>query len=287
MKTSMIARSQTKSAFSIGLHSKNHTLLIFAAFWHTLRRDITVTFREFIPFLMQVLVSPFAMLLVFGRALPGMGTISRVYPSEFLPGIVALTIFLASMVGMSVSLMLDLDYAREIDDRLLAPMPVSLIAIEKVVFSTFRSLVAGALIFPLARWVLGSGYQVRTDTLVPLIVMMVLSSLTTSALGLVIGAALPADKLYMIFSLVFTVILYTGCVFYTWTSIGALKVFQIITLGNPVTYVAEGLRSVMVPPTNGQAPSTLPIGWAWLGLSAFFLCFLIIGIRTFRKRVIS
>src|SRR5581483_12444334 len=100
MKNSIASHLQTEPAINIELHAKNPIFLIFAAFWHTLRRDITVTFREFIPFLMQVLVSPFAMLLVFGRALPGMGTMNQVYPSEFLPGVVALTIFLASMVGI-------------------------------------------------------------------------------------------------------------------------------------------------------------------------------------------
>src|SRR5262249_52740156 len=161
------------------------------AFWHTLRRDVMVTFREFIPFLLQVLVSPFSILLVFGRALPGMGTMQQAYPSVFLPGVVAFTIFIASLLGITLTLLLDLDYARELYDRLLAPMPVGLIALEKVIFSSLRSLVAGGLIFLLAYWVLGSGYQVRTDELFPLIGIMTLYALSSSALGLVIGAALP------------------------------------------------------------------------------------------------
>lgn len=268
-------------------HAKSRTSLMFAAFWHTLRRDIMVTFREFVPFLLQVLVSPFSILLVFGRALPGMGTMQQIYPAVFLPGVVAFTIFIASLLGITLTLMLDLDYAREIDDRLLAPMPVSLIAIEKVIFSALRSLVAGGLIFLLAYWVLGNGYQVRTDALLPLIGIMVLYALSSSALGLVIGAALPADKMYMLFSLVLSATMYTGCVYFAWASMNSLKAFQIITLFNPLTYAAEGLRYAMVPPTHGQAFATLPIGWDLVGLTVSFLVFLGIGMWVFHKRVIS
>lgn len=268
-------------------HPRSRASLMCAAFWHTLRRDIMVTFREFVPFLLQVLVSPFSLLLVFGRALPGMGTVQQIYPAVFLPGVVAFTIFIASLLGITLTLMLDLDYAREIDDRLLAPMPVGLIALEKVIFSAFRSLVAGGLIFLLAYWVLGNGYQVRTDALFPLVGIMVLYALSSSALGLVIGAALPADKMYMLFSLVLSATMYTGCVYFAWASMSSIKVFQVITLFNPLTYAAEGLRYAMVPAINGQAFATLPFGWDLVGLTVSFLVFLGIGMWVFHKRVIS
>ena len=268
-------------------HSRNRLSVMLTAFWHTLRRDIMVTGREFIPFLLQVLVQPFCFLLIFGRVLPGSGLMQQMYPTVFFPGIVALTIFLASLQGITVTLMVDLNDSHEIDDRLLAPLPVSLVAIEKVVFSAIRAMVAGAITFPLAYWILGSQYQVRTDALVPLIGIMLLYALSSAALGLVIGAALPADKIYLLFTLIFSATLYTGCVYYSWSTISSIKALQIITLFNPLTYASEGLRSVMVPFAHGQPFATIPIGWALLGLSVSFLLFLALGIRTFHKRVIS
>jgi ABC-2 type transport system permease protein len=265
----------------------SRTSIMFVAFWHTLRRDIMVTAREFIPFLVQVLVQPISLLVVFGRILPGVGTMQQMYPSVFFPGIVALTIFLASLQGITVTLMLDLGYNREIDDRLLAPLPVSLVALEKVIFASLRALVAGAIIFLLGHWILGSGYQVRTDNIVLLFGIVLLYALSSAALGLVIGAALPAEKMYLIFTLVLSATLYTGCVYYTWNALSSLKALQIIALFNPLTYATEGLRYAMVPPIHGQALLTLPIGWTVLGLSASFLIFLAIGIRIFKRRVIS
>ncbi len=267
--------------------SKNRNLLILGAFWHTLRRDLVTTARGFIPFVLQVLVQPVSLLFIFGRVMPGVGTTQQIYPALFFPGVVALTIFVASIQGITLTLIVDLNYNHEIDDRLLAPLPVSLVAIEKVVFAAIFALVAGIIIFPIASLVLGSGYQVRTDALLPLLGIMVLYALSCASLGLVIGAAFPAEKINLLFPLVLTTSLYTGCVYYTWNSVGAIKVLQILALTNPLTYASEGLRYTMVPLNHGQALATLPIGWVLVGLLISLLLLLVCGIQVFHRRVIS
>ncbi|HVB25654.1 MAG TPA: hypothetical protein VNG51_27205 [Ktedonobacteraceae bacterium] len=71
-------------------------------------------------------------------------------------------------------------------------------------------------------------------------------------------------------------------------TLGSIKWFQIITLFNPMTYAAEGLRAAMVPPLpHGGTLPTLALGWVFLGLSVTFVALLIFGIRTFRRRVVS
>lgn len=285
MKTIVSSPLPTEPVVSVTSRSRSRVSTMLVAFWHTLRRDIMVTAREFIPFLVQVLVMPISLLAVFGRIMPGVGITQQIYPTLFFPGIVGLTIFMASIQGITITLMMDLSYNREIDDRLLAPVPVSLVAIEKVIFASVRAMVAGIIIFPAAYLVLGSGFQVRTDALVPLFGVMLLYALSSSALGLIIGAALPAEKIYLLFTLVVSATLYTGCVYYTWQSIGSIRVLQIIALLNPLTYASEGLRYAMVPAAVGY--SALPFGAVLLGLSISFVVFLIIGILIFHKRVIS
>ncbi len=120
-----------------------------AAFWAILRRDISVTFRDFIPFLLQVLLQPLFFLFIFGTVLPAIGIARQGFGALLLPGIVALTVVTTAIQGVALPLVLDLGFAREIDDRLLAPLPVSLVAIEKVIFAAMRGLVAGTVIFPL------------------------------------------------------------------------------------------------------------------------------------------
>jgi ABC-2 type transport system permease protein len=170
--------------------AKGRISIAFTAFMAILRRDILVTGREFIAFLLQVLLQPLFFLFIFGKVLPGIGFTGPGFAAILLPGIVALTVVLTALQGVTLPLVLDLGFAREIDDRLLAPLPVNLVAVEKVIFAAMRGLIAGAIIFPLAYWILGNEYQVRTDAIGTIIGIMVPSlnghSLPTLAMGWVI-----------------------------------------------------------------------------------------------------
>src|SRR6266700_2558024 len=87
-------------------------------------------------------------------------------------------------------------------------------------------------------------------------------------------------------SLIFTPLIFTGCTYYPWGALDSIRWFQIITLFNPLTYAAEGLRFAMVPSFYGHALSTLAMPWIILGLSVTIVVFCIFGIRTFRRRVV-
>src|SRR5262249_42511621 len=153
-----------------------------------------------------------------------------------LPGVVALTVFMTPLQAMSIDLGRDLGFTREIDDRLLAPLPGAFVALEKVVLAALRGLFAGALVFPLAWLILGSGYEVRTDMPPLLAGLMVLTALLGAALGLLLGVLVPITMLSLIFSLVITPLIFTGCTYYPWASLGGLRWFQVLTLFNPLTY---------------------------------------------------
>jgi len=102
-----------------------------------------------------------------------------------------------------------------------------------------------------------------------------------------IGTLVKPEQIGLMFSLIFTPLIFTGCTYYPWGTLGSIKWFQIITLFNPLTYAAEGLRYAMVPSINGHTIPTLDIGWVILGLSVTFVAFLFIGIQSFRRRVIN
>ena len=266
--------------------SKGRVSIALTAFIAILRRDITVTGRELIAFLLQVLIQPLFFLFIFGKVLPGIGFTRPGFAAILLPGIVALTVVLTALQGVTLPLVLDLGYAREIDDRLLAPLPVTLVAVEKVIFAAMRGLIAGAIIFPLAFWILGNQYQVRTDLIATIIGLMVLTAFAGATLGLTIGTLIKPEQIGLMFSLIFTPLIFTGCTYYPWGALDSIRWFQIITLFNPLTYAAEGLRFAMVPSYFGRALSTIAMPWIILGLSVTIVAFFIMGIRTFRRRVI-
>jgi ABC-2 type transport system permease protein len=250
-------------------------------------RDLVVTGREFIPFLLQALMQPLFFLFIFGKVLPGIGLAAGNFASLMLPGIVALTGMIAAMQGVTLPLVLDLGYAREIDDRLLSPLPVWWVALEKVLFGTLRGAVASSVIFPLGWLILGSGYNVRVDRLAILIGMVILTALVGSTIGLLMGTVIKPEQISLMFTLIFTPLLFTGCTYYPWGALKNIVWFQVLVLFNPLTYAAEGLRYSMVPPMGGHDFPTLALPWILIALCGSVTLMFILGIRTFRKRVVT
>jgi len=269
------------------MHTRSKFSLAVAAFFATIERDVVVTGREFIPFLLQALMQPLFFLFIFGKVLPSIGLAGANFVALLLPGIVALTTLLAAIQGVTLPLVLDLGFAREIDDRLLAPMPVWLVVLEKVIFATGRGVIAGAVIFPLAYWMLGDHYAVRSDRLPLLIGMLLLTACAAAGIGLVMGTVVKPEQISLMFTLIFTPLLFTGCTYYPWGALGTIRWFQVLTLFNPLTYAAEGLRYAMVPPINGHIMPTLGIWWVLLALSASVVGTVTLGTRTFYRRVVS
>ena len=257
------------------------------AFLAMLRRDLVVTGREFIPFLLQALMQPLFFLFIFGKVMPGSGLAAANFATLMLPGIVALTGMIAAMQGVTLPLVLDLGFAREIDDRLLSPLPVWWVPLEKVLFASVRGTIASSVIFPLGYWILGSGFHVRGDRIIVLIGMVVLTAFVGATIGLLMGTIIKPEQISLMFTLIFTPLLFTGCTYYPWGALKYIGWFQVVTLFNPLTYASEGLRYSMVPPMGGQDFPTLPVMWILIALGTSVVIMFVLGTNTFRKRVVS
>ena len=55
--------------------------------------------------------------------------------------------------AVALPLVTDFGYTREIEDRVLAPMPVWAVAAEKVASGAFQALLASLVVFPLALFI--------------------------------------------------------------------------------------------------------------------------------------
>ena len=252
-----------------------------------LQRDLLVTGREMVAFLLQAMIQPLFFLFIFGKVLPGIGLAASGFTALLLPGIVSLSGMLAAIQGVTLPLVLDLGFAREIDDRLLAPLPVWMVAAEKVLFGTFRGAFAAACIFPMAKLILGSSYSVRTDRIPMLVLMVLLTGATGAAIGMLIGTLVRAEFISLMFALIFTPLIFTGCTYYPWAALGNIRWFQILTLMNPLTYCSEGLRWAMVKTVGEHDLPTLDPTLVVVALLVGIVICFGVGLRMFRKRVIS
>jgi ABC-2 type transport system permease protein len=252
------------------------------AFLALCERDFWVAFRrDLAGFLAQALLQPLFYLFIFGRVLPDIGAAGRGYGTQLLPGILALTLFLTSLQNTSLPLVIEFSFTKEIEDRLLAPLPAAMVGVQKVVVAAVRGLVAAGLILPLAALILPHGVDFGDVSWIGFAAVMVAGAVAGAAVGLVLGTAVEARQINVVFAVVLTPLLFTGATFYPWASLDSLKWFQIVTLLNPLTYVSEGLRGAV---TTGPH---LGSGWIALGLVGGTVLFGAIGVRGFARRAVD
>ena len=117
--------------------------------------------------------------------------------------------------------------------------------------------------------------------------MVILTGLVGATIGLLMGTIIKPEKISLMFTLIFTPLLFTGCTYYPWGALNHIRWFQIATLLNPLTYAAEGLRYSMVPPVNGHDFPTLSVFWICFALGTSVIILFAIGTRTFLRRVVT
>ncbi len=252
----------------------------WVAFWAVLRRDIFVTGKELPSFLAQVLVQPFFFLLVFVVILGRSGFVSPEYGAIMLPGLIALNSMLPALQAVSLPLVFELSWTREIDDRLLSPMPVWAVALEKVAFASLRGILASLLMVPIGLLMVDVNWP--ASGLLPAFAMVVLGALVGASVGLWLGTAFPPRRLNIMFAVIFAPLLFTGSVQYPWLTLSDLRWFQVLSALNPLTYISEGTRASLVP----QVPH-IPL-WICLLVPVVAIAFFSwIGIRGFMRRALD
>ena len=189
-------------------------------------RDLHVLRREKISFLIRVCMNPLLFLFVFTYIMPHMSGGAALNPTAqmaganfstvLLPGLMAVAIMFSGIAAVALPLAQEFGITREIDDRVMCPLPVAAVAIEKIVFSAMQSMIAAAFVFPLAYYVPATPVYAHVNSWPFLIAVIALASLTAGALGLVIGTSVKPQQISLIFGTVVMPITFLGCVYYPW-----------------------------------------------------------------------
>jgi ABC-2 type transport system permease protein len=258
------------------------------AFLGLMLRDLRVLRRELAPFVVRIIMQPLLFLFVFTYVFPHMGQGNPMaagagnFATILLPGLMAVAIMFSGIAAVALPLSQEFGITREIDDRVMCPLPVTAVALEKMCFSALQSILAAALVVPLARFIPAVPVKPEVDNWPLLILMLVLSSLVSSALGLAIGANIRPQQIGLIFSIVVVPITFLGCVYYPWEYLSHLRWLQVVVLINPIVYMSEGLRAALTP-----AVPHMPVLLIIFALLVSLTILGGIGIRGFLKRVIS
>jgi len=251
------------------------------AFLAVLGRDVHVTGKELVAFLAQTLIQPFFFLFIFAKVLGSAGFVSSGYGAIMLPGLIALNAFFGALQAVAFPLVLDFAWTREIEDRLLAPVPIPLVAVEKMLYGALRGLLAALLMVPVGLLVL-SGVSWPLAGLAPALLCTALGAVLGGTMGLAIGTLVPARRINVLFAVIFAPLIFTGSVQFPWYALGKERWFQVVCAVNPLTYVSEGVRASLVP----SVPH-LPLGLCLLVTAVAIAVSAWVGIRGFLRRALD
>ncbi|HVP56261.1 MAG TPA: ABC transporter permease [Candidatus Eisenbacteria bacterium] len=264
-----------------------NTRLYWGSFRGLLLRDISVLRREVIPFLIRTVMNPLMFVFVFTYLFPRMGqgfqsNAGASFGTLILPGLLAVGIFIQGIMATALPLSMEIGATREIHDRVMSPLPVTWVAIEKIVFSAVQSLLAALVIFPLVYFIPATPVQVHVSSWGTLIGILVLASLVAGTVGLAIGTVVKPEQIALMFGIIVVPVTFFGCVYYPWAAMHNVRWLQILVLINPLVYMSEGLRTALTP--------MVPHMPAWVAFVALLIGLAVLGtfgVRGFIKRVLT
>lgn len=253
-----------------------------SVFLALLRRDLRVARRELPYFLVRTVMQPILFIIVFGYLLPRMGFVRADYTAALLPGVLAVSLALSAVQSVALPLVQDFGWTREIEDRLLAPVPTALLAVEKIVSGVVQGIVAAIVVFPVARLVMGPVPGLTLANLGLVVLVTVLGAAAFSALGLWLGSSIEPQQIGLMFSIIIAPMIFFGCAYYPWRGLDTVPLVKWAVLVNPLVYVSEGMRAALTP-----GVPHMPLWAVLVALALLTAAFWRLGARAFDRRAIG
>jgi ABC-2 type transport system permease protein len=258
----------------------------WVAFRALLLRDLVVLRKNLKEFLPRTLLQPLLLVFVFAYVFPkigqgiGGGANADRFSTALVAGVIGLAIIFQGIQSVALPMVQEFGYTREIEDRVLAPLPVDLVAMEKVVAGALNGAVSALLVFPIAAIVPATPVHLSIDWPV-LLTLTPLACLMCGSLGLSFGTRFEPRTVPMLFGIIVIPITMLGCIYYPWKALEPIGWLQVLVLVNPLVYMCEGFRAAL---TGGQHLTLWAVYPAMLGFLALFTW---AGLAGFRKRVLS
>jgi ABC-2 type transport system permease protein len=275
------------------------TRSVAAASWTALGalmlRDLVVLRKHLGEFVLRTIIQPFLLCFVFlfvfpkiGQGIGGHGAAAESgFATILVPGVVGITIMFQGVQSIALAMAQEFGFTREIEDRVQAPCPIWLVAIAKVLSGAAQGVISAAIVLPIASVVHAPGVHAHLSLHWWIIVTLVpLACVAMAGLGLVLGTSFEPRNIGLMFGFIILPITFLGGTYYSWTRLAPVTVggwhwLQTIVLINPLIYVNEGMRAAFTQAPHMHLYVIYPV------ILAFGAAFLAIGLRNFRRRVLS
>jgi ABC-2 type transport system permease protein len=260
-----------------------------------LLRDVVVLRKHLWEFVLRTVIQPFLLCFVFlfvfpkiGQGIGGRGSAAEsAFATILVPGVVGISVMFQGVQSIALSMAQEFGFTREIEDRVQAPCPIWLVAIAKVLSGAAQGVLSAIIVLPIASVVHAPGVQAHLTLHWLLILTFVpLACIAMAGLGLVLGTSFQPRNIGLMFGFIILPITFLGGTYYAWNSLAPVTVggwhwLQTIVLINPLIYVNEGMRAAFTSAPHMHLYVIYPV------VAGFGALFLAIGLRNFRRRVLS
>jgi ABC-2 type transport system permease protein len=256
------------------------------AFKALLLRDLHVLLKNLREFIPRTILQPLLLVFVFAYVFPKIGQGiggtegAAQFSTMLVAGVLASVILFQGVQAVALPMVQEFGFTREIEDRVLAPLPVELVAIEKIVAGALQCLLAALIVFPIAKFVPATPVDLSFNWLVLLTVTPV-ACLMSAALGLTFGTIFDPRTVPLLFGIIVIPLTFLGCIYFPWAQLESIRWLQVLVLINPLVYMSEGFRAALTPVPHMELWAIYPV------LIGFTTIFVWLGLRSFKKRVLT
>jgi ABC-2 type transport system permease protein len=252
-----------------------------------MNRDVRVLRKNIGEFIGQTVMQPLLFVFVFTYVFPKVGQKIAMpggisFATLIVPGVIGTAALFTGITAVATPLSVDFGGTKEIEDRALAPLPVWMVGLEKILWGTMQSLLAALIVYPLVYFIPATPVHVHVHSWPLLIAVTLMICLTSGSLGLLLGSIVKPQQIGIMYGALVIPLTFLGCVYYPWKTLQPIAWLHWGVLINPLVYTTEGLRDALTP-----ALPHMPV-WAFLGVGyAIVVLFLWGGLRSFVRRVVT
>jgi ABC-2 type transport system permease protein len=275
------------------------TRSVAAASWTALGalllRDLVVLRKGLAMFVLRTIIQPFLLCFVFlyvfpkiGSGIGGQGAAQEsAFATILIPGVVGLSVMFQGVQSIALAMSQEFGFTREIEDRVQAPCPIWLVAIAKVLSGAAQGALSAIIVLPIASVVHAPGVHAHLNLhWLQILTFVPLACIAMAGLGLVLGTSFEPRNIGLMFGFIILPITFLGGTYYSWTklapvTVGGFHWLQTLVLLNPLIYINEGLRGAFTSFPHMHLYVTYPV------VAGFAVVFLWLGLRNFRRRVLS
>jgi ABC-2 type transport system permease protein len=276
------------------------TRSVAAASWTALGalmlRDLVVLRKHLWEFVLRTIIQPFLLCFVFLFIFPkigqgiggGRGPLAEsAFATVLVGGVLGISVMFQGVQSIALAMAQEFGFTREIEDRVQAPCPIWLVAIAKVLSGAAQGVLSAIIVLPMVWLVHAPGVHAHLIfhwwvifTFVPL------ACIAMAGLGLLLGTSFEPRNIGLMFGFIILPITFLGGTYYSWTRLAPVRIggfhwLQTVVLINPLIYVNEGMRAAFTGAPHMHLYVIYPV------VVAFGALFLGLGLRNFRRRVLS